>query len=79
MYMAQIIKRSYLLIALLLVSVIPLTGGSTGKIKGKIIDSDSQQPLVGVNVYLDGTAIGTSSDESGNYLIINVTAASYTV
>ena len=77
--MAQIIKRSYLLIALLLVSVIPLTGGSTGKIKGKIIDSDSQQPLVGVNVYLDGTAIGTASDESGKYLIINISAASYTV
>ena len=73
------IKRSVLFITLLLVSVIPLAGGSTGKIKGKIIDTESQQPLVGVNVYLDGTATGTASDESGSYLIINVPAATYTV
>ena len=50
------IKRFQLFLALLLVSVIPLAGGSTGKIKGKIIDDEMQQSLIGVNVYLDGTA-----------------------
>ena len=77
--MTQMIKRSHLFLALLLVSVIPLAGGSTGKIKGNIIDNEGQQSLIGVNIYLDGTAIGTASDELGNYLIINVPAATYTV
>ena len=77
--MTQMIKRSHLFLTLLLVSVIPLAGGSTGKIKGNIIDNEGQQSLIGVNIYLDGTAIGTASDELGNYLIINVPAATYTV
>ena len=73
------IKRSVLFITILLALIMPLSGGSTGKIKGKIMGPESQEPLVGVNVYLDGTAIGTASDESGSYLIINVPAATYTV
>ena len=77
--MTQMIKRFHLFLALLLVSVIPLAGGSTGKIKGNIIDNEGQESLIGVNIYLDGTAIGTASDELGNYLIINVPAATYTV
>ena len=60
MYMTQMIKRFHLFLALLLVSVIPLAGGSTGKIKGNIIDNEGQQSLIGVNIYLDGTAIGLS-------------------
>ena len=55
MYMTQMIKRSHLFLTLLLVSVIPLAGGSTGKIKGNIIDNEGQQSLIGVNIYLDGT------------------------
>ena len=72
MYATQMIKRSHLFIVLLLVSVIPLSGGSTGKIKGKIIDAEGQQPLVGVNVYLDDTAIGTASDEMGSLSLIHI-------
>ena len=77
--MTQMVRRLYLVITLLLVSVIPLLAGSTGKIRGRIIDTESQQPLVGVNIYLSGTAIGTASNEEGSYLIINVPAATYTV
>ena len=64
---------------LLLVSIIPLSAGSTGKIRGRIIDTESKQPLVGVNIYLSGTAIGTASNGEGSYLIINIPAATYTV
>ena len=79
MHMTQMVKRLYLLIMLLLVSIIPLSAGSTGKIRGRIIDTESKQPLVGVNIYLSGTAIGTASNGEGSYLIINVPAATYTV
>ena len=52
--------------------------GSTGKITGKITD-DQRENLIGVNVYLDGTAIGTATDNNGRYLIINIPAATYTI
>ncbi len=40
--MTQMVKRLYLLISLLLVSIIPLSAGSTGKIRGRIIDTEGQ-------------------------------------
>ena len=73
------IKNFIQLIAILLLWLNFLIGGSTGKIKGKIIDENSKEPLVGVNIYLDGTSIGTASDLSGNYFIINIPAASYDI
>ena len=52
--------------------------GATGKLTGYVNDNQGK-PLAGVNIYLDGTAIGTASDENGRYLIINIPAAPYTV
>tara|TARA_B100001013_G_scaffold223727_1_gene136826 strand:- start:197 stop:547 length:351 start_codon:yes stop_codon:yes gene_type:complete len=73
-------KRSIVLITTLyfLILTSNVFAGATGKLKGTVND-DQGNSLVGVNIYLDGTAIGTASDESGNYLIINVPAATYTV
>ena len=73
-------KRSNVLIATLyfLILTSNVFAGATGKLKGKVND-DQGKPLVGVNIYLDGTPIGTASDDSGDYLIINVPAATYTL
>ena len=73
-------KRSVLFIAILyfLTLTANIFAGATGKLNGKV-NNDQGKPLAGVNIYLDGTAIGTASDESGDYLIINVPAATYTV
>ncbi|MBK7981285.1 MAG: TonB-dependent receptor [Ignavibacteriae bacterium] len=38
-------------------------------INGKIYDSNTKLPLVGANIYLENTSIGTLSDENGNFLI----------
>lgn len=38
-------------------------------ITGKVIDKTTQEPLAGVNLYLSGTTIGTSSDSEGNFLL----------
>ena len=48
-----------------------------GKITGKV--TDSQGPLVGVNVYLEGTTMGSSTDLDGMYTISNVPAGDYTI
>ncbi len=40
-----------------------------GSIAGKVIDKQSGEPLVGANVYLKGTTIGSATDDNGMYYI----------
>ncbi len=53
--------------------------GSTGKIAGKVIDAKTKEPLLGVNVIIDGTKSGASTDIDGNYNILNVAPGIYTL
>ena len=48
-------------------------------IKGKIIDSNNGEPLVGANVILDNTMKGSASDIKGNFNINNVETGTYTI
>ena len=56
-----------------------LFAGDTGKIVGQITDSETGEALFGVNILLKGSSIGSASDMEGNYIILNVPAASYTI
>ncbi|MFZ1288667.1 MAG: TonB-dependent receptor [Melioribacteraceae bacterium] len=38
-------------------------------VKGKIFDSKTNLPLIGANIYLEGTNLGSLSDQLGNFLI----------
>jgi len=49
-----------------------LWAGSAGKISGVVRDARTKEPLPGVNVVVQGTALGASSDVSGRYVILNV-------
>ena len=51
--------------------------GTSGKIAGTIKDSETNQPLPGVTLLLEGTNIGTSTDEDGDYFLINIPVGSY--
>lgn len=62
--------------ALLLAATAGL-GGTTGKIAGRIVDSQTREPLVGINVLVVGTLLGASTDVEGNYFIINLPPGSY--
>lgn len=55
-----------------------LLGGSTGKIRG-VVTNQSGEPLIGVNVLIEGTYLGASTDISGNYQILNVPPGRYTL
>ena len=57
----------------LALGVSALWAGSTGKISGVVRDSRTKEPLPGVNVVVQGTSLGASSDVSGRYVILNVT------
>jgi len=56
-----------------------LGAGTTGKIKGRITDQNSGNPLIGVNVVLVGTSQGAASDLDGNYSIVNVMPGEYSL
>jgi len=38
-------------------------------INGTVIDSDNQLPIAGVNILIEGTTTGTTSDQSGNFVL----------
>ena len=62
-----------LLLALLLLLTPALApGGTTGKITGRATDKNSREALVGVNVIVEGTTLGGTSDANGMYTILNV-------
>jgi outer membrane receptor protein involved in Fe transport len=73
-------NKKLLFVVLVLLSTVPLVfAGVTGKIAGKVTDAQTGEPLVGVNVILEGTTTGAATDIEGDYFIINVPPGSYTV
>ncbi len=66
-------------LTILLVRENSLYSGTTGKIAGVITDSESKQPLPGVNVMLEGTSIGAATDFNGEYVIINLPPGVYSL
>ena len=52
---------------------------TTGKISGKVIDADTNEPIVGANILILNTNFGTSSDVDGNYYLINLNPKTYDI
>ena len=51
--------------------------GQTGKIAGRVTDSQTGEVLIGCNVIVQGTSSGASTDENGEYFVINLPPGSY--
>jgi TonB-dependent receptor len=64
-----------LFVLMLLIS----SGLSQGLMVGVVTDSLTKEPLIGANIYLEGTALGTSTDMDGAYRIEAVPYGSYTL
>jgi len=79
--------KALLFIMLLSLSVVALftlnTGvfaqSTTGKISGTVTDTESNEPLPGVNIIVEGTVLGAATDPEGHYYIINVPPGTYTL
>jgi len=56
-----------------------LCAGITGKIAGKVTEQVTGNPLAGVNIYIEGLAMETVTDGSGDYFIIGVPPDRYNV
>jgi TonB-linked SusC/RagA family outer membrane protein len=51
----------------------------TGTITGMVVDSATRQPLAGVNVVVEGTRLGTISNDDGTFTIGGVPSGTHTV
>jgi hypothetical protein len=72
--------RQALLASLLVLVLAQLAwAGTAGKIAGVVRDTESGAPLPGAAVMIKGTSIGTSTDEDGEYFILNVPVGTHTV
>lgn len=72
-------KNKFFILLLLTGLLMPLAGGETGRIMGRVTDAKTGEPLVGVHVIVEGTGLGAATDATGTYLIFNIPPGSYTV
>ncbi len=56
-----------------------LMAGTYGKITGRVINAENDEPLVGTNIMVQGTGLGSFTDNNGYFVILNVPPASYNV
>lgn len=72
------LRRTFALIALLCFTHADVLA-QTGAITGTVVDSETEQPLPGVNVGLQGTILGAATDSEGTYRIDNVDPGTHTL
>jgi hypothetical protein len=70
-------KRSVLLCVLAL--ALPAVLLASGKIRGRVIDRETREVLVGANVAVEGTTYGAAANPEGEFIILNVPAGVYTL
>ena len=72
------IRRLSIAIFLLLVFA-PFEVSAQGTIAGRIVEADTGEPLIGVNVIVVGTQFGAATDIDGNYSIPSMRPGEYSV
>ena len=63
----------------MLILLLPAFALAQNSVSGTVTDNASGQPLVGVNVVVEGTTMGSATGADGSYSISNVSDGSYTV
>ncbi|QYJ68668.1 SusC/RagA family TonB-linked outer membrane protein [Flavobacterium litorale] len=61
---------------LLLLLMLPLSALAQSTVTGNVSDSATGQPIPGVNIIIEGTTTGSSTDIDGNYTLTGVTEGS---
>lgn len=72
-------RRIFYFLLLLALCPVLLTAGTKGRIKGKVVDLQTGEALIGANVIVLGTTTGAATDASGEYLLQNLDPGVYTV
>lgn len=76
-------KLKYFIWLIFLVSLIlfqfTLEAQTTGKIKGRVVDQKTGEPLPSANVFIEGTVRGAATDANGDFYILNIPPGKYTL
>ena len=72
----QVLNR-LLFFVLICLSIAQLQGQTPGKIAGVVRDAQSGEALIGVNVQVEETLLGASTDGDGYFVILNVPPGTY--
>lgn len=72
-------KRTTILLLLLVMLPVMASAGTTGKIAGQVKDEQTGEPLIGTNVFVEGTTLGAVTDLDGYFVILNVPPGKYAV
>lgn len=75
--MFKIFNKNLFIIITIFISAITLQAQGNGKISGLVVDDDFGEPLIGVNVLLEGTMIGSATDIEGKFVISKLTPGKY--
>ena len=62
-------KKSVLFVVWLLCTCIGLHAQTALTVTGKVTESESKEPLIGANILVKGTNIGTTTDVNGSYTL----------
>jgi outer membrane receptor protein involved in Fe transport len=71
--------RAFLRVMMVLAFSVTLLAQETGSLDGLVVDAETGEELLGVNVMLQGTTLGAATDLDGHYRILNVPVGSYTL
>ena len=74
--MSSLLRPHYVLLMIVLFSSSVF---AASKIRGKVTDKQSGEPLIGASVVIEGTTQGASTDVNGDYIILNVLPGKYTI
>jgi hypothetical protein len=58
-------------------SPVAVAQSSTGIIQGHVLDESTREPLIGANVLVAGTSIGSTADAEGHFQILNLAPGIY--
>jgi outer membrane receptor for ferrienterochelin and colicin len=66
-------------IALVMLPLSSLLGGTTGILEGRVVDKETHEALAGVSVSIVGSMQGAATDSDGHFQITNLPTGSYDV
>ena len=75
----NVIRKQYLISLFYFFLADISNAGITGKISGRVIDANTKKPLLTSNIIVQGTTIGSFTDENGYFVIINIPPGMYDV
>jgi hypothetical protein len=77
--MRESLRPLLIIVLFIIFSVFNIRAQTTGKIAGIVLDKQTQEPIAGANVFIEGLSLGAASDISGDFFILNIPPGKYTL